>query len=79
MHLEKELVRSSAVLSTTIPEWREPRVHATAKAHFCLRSCVKLPGAIDASSLLVGDVCHRAPSDQVAFRVRDTDNGPDHC
>ena len=59
MHLEKELVRSSAVLSTTIPEWREPRVHATAKAHFCLRSCVKLPGAIDASSLLVGDVWHQ--------------------
>jgi len=34
---KKELMRSRAALSTTTPEWREPRVHATA-TRFCLWS-----------------------------------------
>ena len=39
---KKELMRSRAALSTTTPEWREPRVHATAKASICLRSSPEL-------------------------------------
>ena len=68
---KKELMRSRAALSTTTPTRREPRVHATARASFSVSGT-----ALVLSSLLVGDVCYRAPSQQFPALIGDTDNRP---